>query len=395
MPDLKVIEGGLKAVPRDKLIFADAAVTDTRLMGVLGLRVHWKDPDAKEGEQDIFQFYYYDIEEIGLDSLNVYAINGTEGLDYLNKLNFGGLGAGFWPVTETEARYLICRFIEETKRKKQPLPDNVYEADFILKHPPVLTPEEVRALNLKMCTFIKTDYGAINYYLMRLFGKDPEGAELLVSANARPEDLEDVSLDTHATFLKNRIEPYTDETGTSYLCESMVDGVSSHWIVTSELKLSGGKITSCKKLSAFKISSAEASMKTTRGEYVTVFEILCEMDDFDKSFDIFTLGATRTDHETGELFMCFKEDNLHVEQPEFSLSDDIKTMYFVSDFGQLIVSAYSREDIWIAENLIMSTDLSDKLEITGRYNFVYGIIYDFATSGYTDFDAFVDDIKLN
>ncbi|MBR5731617.1 MAG: hypothetical protein IKX89_06700, partial [Firmicutes bacterium] len=305
------------------------------------------------------------------------------------------LGAGFWPVTETEARYLVCHFVEETKRKKQPIPDNIFEADFILRDPPQLTPEQVKALNLKMCTFIKTDYGAINYYLMRLFGKDPEGADLLVSANARPEDLEDVSLEGHATFLKNRIEPYKDESGSSYLCESMVDGTDSHWIVTSEVRLSGGKITSCRKLSAFKISSAEASMKTTRGEYVTVFEILCEMDDFDKAFDPFTLGSTRTDHETGELFMCFKEDNLHVEQPEFSLSDDIRTMYFVSDFGQLIVSAYTREDIWIAENMILGTDLSDKLEVTGRYNFVYGIIYDFATSGYTDFETFVEDIKLN
>ena len=41
MAGLTLIEGGLGAGLGGGYTFADGAVTDTRLMGVLGLRLHW------------------------------------------------------------------------------------------------------------------------------------------------------------------------------------------------------------------------------------------------------------------------------------------------------------------------------------------------------------------
>ena len=393
MPEFKILKGGLAAPANSRYVFADAAATDTRLMGVLGLRIHWRDLTDPLDPKDVYHFYYYDIEEIGLDYLQVYEIDNEDDLKLATRRSFGGLGASMWPLSEEESRYLVCSFIEETKRKRQPLPDNVAEASFITDDPPELSAEQIRNLNLKLCTFIATDYGVINYYLMRLFGKDPQGAELLVSRDADPSQLEDVSLDVHATFLKNRIEEFEDESGRSYLCESLVEGGDSHWIVVSEITLSGGKIKSCAKRSAFRISSAEASMKTTRSEYVTVYEIVSDMDSFDEAFDDLIVGATRTDHETGEMFMAFKPDNSHAEKQEFSLSDDIQALYFVSDYGQMIVGSHDLKDIQDAEHQIVNSALRKKVVPTARYNFVYGIVYDFATSGYIDFDAYLDAIR--
>ena len=393
MPEFKVLKGGLVSPVTDKYRFQDAVCTDTRLMGVLGLRVHWKDFSDPLDPEDIYHFYYYDIEEIGLDYLQISKVDSEEELAELTKRNFGGLGASYWPLSEDESRYLICSFAEETKRKHQPLPENIADIGFILRNPVEFSEEQKRRLDLKLCTMISTDYGVVNYYLMRLFGKDLQGAALLVSPDADPADLEDVSLASHATFLKNKIEKYTDGSGSSYLCESLVESADSNWIVVSELVLKNGKVISCKRRSAFKVSTAEASMKTARREYITVYEIIADMEVFDSCFDDFAAGSTMTGHETGEMFMCFKPDNSHVEKPEFALSDDIEALYYVTDYGQLIAAANSMPDIQKSEILISTSSLADKVYPTGRYSFDCGVIYDFAISGFKDFDEYVDTIS--
>ena len=343
MPEFKVLKGGLASPVTDKYVFQDAVCTDTRLMGVLGLRVHWKDTSDPMDPEDVYHFYYYDIEEIGLDYLQISKAKDDEELALLTKRNFGGLGAGYWPLSENESRWLICRFVDETKRKRQPLPENIADIGFILRHPVELTAEQKRNLDLKLCTMIRTEYGVVNYYLMRLFGKDADGASLLVSPDAAPEDLEDVSLPKHSTFLKNKIEEFTDETGTSYLCESLVESADAHWIVVSEVTLAGGKVKSCRRRSA-------------------------------------------------EMFVCFRPDNSHVERQEFALSDDIETLYYVTDYGQLISAAHTVKDIQNSELLLSRSELADKIYPTARYNFDHGVIYDFAISGFTDFEEFLDTI---
>ena len=394
MAQLKIIEGGLGAAVGDDHRFVDAAVTDTRLMGVLGLRIHWRKTAPGDFVSDVYHFYYYDIEEIGLDSLSVFALATEDEVEIATKSCFGGLGAVMWPVTEKEARYLVCSFVAETERKKQPLPERVDQARVILDEPPEMTEAEIENLQRKMCTMVRTDYGVVNYHLMRMFGKDTEGAALLRAKGLPEENFEDVSLRTHATFLKNTIEEFTDEDGRkTYLSESLVEGADSHWMVVSETEVLESKVVSCRKRSAFKVSLAEASMMLARSEYVTVYEILTEdMTPFDEMFTVFSLGTTRTEHETGEMFMEFKADNSHAEQAEFSLSDDIEALYYVTDYGQLIVAAYSLDAIKSAEERIASCPLAVYVMPTDKYNFAQSILYEFALSGETDFNGFLDTI---
>ena len=125
MANLTLLQGGLGTDLGDGYEFADGAVTDTRLMGVLGLRIHWKKEVEGRGTQNIYQFYYYDIEEIGLDTLTVYVLDTEDEVESATKSCFGGLGAVMWPVTEPEARWMVHRFVDETKRKKQLLPENI------------------------------------------------------------------------------------------------------------------------------------------------------------------------------------------------------------------------------------------------------------------------------
>ena len=396
MAELTLIEGGLGPVRKAEYVFADASVTDTRLMGVLGLRIHWEKQTAGGQKSDIYQFYYYDVEELGLDTISVFSLKDESELDFATKSCFGGLGAIMWPVSEKEARYLVHHFVDETKKKKQPLPENIDQAKFILDAPAELTEEEAENLQRKMCTMIKSDYGAVNYYLMRLFGKDEEGAALLRVKGAASENFEDVSLPKHASFLKNTIKDFVSESGkSSYISESLVESGDSHYIVVSETEVKDLRISSCRKQSSFKISIQEASMMISRQEYVTVFEIESEMDDFDAAFAIFSNGCTRTGHENGDMYMSFKADNSHAESKDFRLSDDLSALYFVSDYGQFIVAAHSIEDIIEQEKAIAQSGLAPLIRPTSKYNFAQTILYDFALSGETDFDTFVAMVSRN
>ncbi len=396
MVDLTILEGGLGAGLGGGYTFADGAVTDTRLMGVLGLRLHWIKEEGSPREQNIYQFYYYDIEELGLDTLSIYILDDEESVASATKACFGGLGAVMWPVTEKEGRWLAARFVEETKRKGQILPENIEQARFVFEDAPQLSETEESTLMGKTCTMIYTDYGVVNYYLMRLFGKDPAGAALLRAKGLPEDNFEDVSLPHHATFLKNTIENFTDRNGrASYLCESLVESRDGHWIVVSEVEVVDLRVVSCRKRTEFKVSVPEASMMLARNEYVTVYEILSEdMTPFDEAFATFSIGTTRTGHETGDMYMEFKPDNRHAESQEFKLSDDIETLYYVTDFGQLIVAAYSLESIQRAEKRIASDPLAVYVMPTAKYNFAQSILYEFAVSGYTDFEEYLSTLDM-
>ena len=388
--ELKVLKGGKSSSLITEYRFAGGEVTNTRLMGVLGMHLHWLLPYETEN-RDLHQFYYYDIEELGLESMGVYIGDDEIAVEVTAKSIFGGLGAEMKSLTEREARYLAGEMIAETKRKNQLLPEEARDLDFITKAPVLLTEEEKEALNRKMCVPIHTDYGVVNYYLMRLYGKDPEGAALLVAKGAAPEMLAIPEPRRHCTFLRNSIQDNGGVIRRNYLCESLieVDDENAHRIVTSEVSVAGGKVVAAQKKSEFRISDYEASMKLSRPEFVTVYEIYGDMDSFDADFAPYVVGAQKTGHDCGDMYMEFKRDNYHVDQPEFMLSDDVQTLYFVTDYGQLIVGAYSLEDIVRAEALLQSGRAGKHIQSTAKYQFADPIIYEFAMSGMTDFTEFL------
>ena len=389
---LKLIKGGKDYIGAE-YSYVEGRVTDTRLMGVLGLHLHWEYMLPGEDEfRHLHQYFYYDIEELGIDNIKVYDYSDEKSALRAERASFGGLGAKMIPVTEKEARYLVNHFIEETKRKKQPLPADVSDMAFITDHPVELSDDEKEVLDRKTCTYVETENEAVNYYLMRVFGKDEEGAKLLRKKGLPDENFEDVSLPRHATFLQNSVDRFKDEDGrVTYLAESLTESENSYYICVSELELEYKRVTSVRKISRMKISTSEASLLLSTDEYVTVYEIETDMDSFDAAFEEYALGATKTGHETGDMFMEFRPNNKHVQKNKFRLSDDINAIYYSTDYGQLIMGTYSAVNAGMAEFKLMAS-FKDVLRCTGRYHFAQSVIYEFAMSGYDDFDAFIADM---
>ena len=65
----RVLKGGLDSTVNGKKTFVEAYVTDTRLMGVVGLYICWEnESDDEDFVTHLHQFFYFDAEEYGLET---------------------------------------------------------------------------------------------------------------------------------------------------------------------------------------------------------------------------------------------------------------------------------------------------------------------------------------
>lgn len=389
--NLRVIKGGCDAaIDQTERRFLSAFVTDTRLMGVLGVSIHWE-LESPDFITDFYQFFYYDAEEYGLESYKSALGGNPSTIAAIEEAMLGGLGGSHSDLEEKEARFLIQQFAEKNRMLKAPLPENRKEFQFLLKEPVELTKEEWNRLARKICAPILSDEQLIHYYLMRCFGLDDQGASYLTAENG---DFQKIGESIAATLCKNTVDPFVDAEGkASYLCESLIEINDRYKMIISELTTEKGKITSAHRQSAFSITPAEASMQLSRPEYITVYEIMTEPEEFDLLFLPKMLPCMQTVYESGRLFMEFNRDNSHVNRRVFQLNEDIHGLYYVTDFGQLIIAAYELPAIRQIERSLMKGDLHTIILPAAKFEFKEPILYEFIQSGYDDFNDFLDSLQ--
>lgn len=388
-PSFTVIEGGLSAPKNSKSRqFMGAYVTNTRLMGVIGLYIHWK-LDDYYSSPDFHQFFYLDAEEYGFETYRGILGNSVEEIASIEQALIGGLGGSKEEITEREARALIYQYAQFNESHGLPLPDNLAEYEFLIETPTILTPAEEKALRKKQCDSVVTDYQAINYFLMRCFGKDYEAAGWLC---AEEFDLELYKEYGIATLCKNTIDQDESRPGT-YLCESLIERKDQYVLLVSQLTVAKHRITGFEKCSGFSVSSAEAAMMLAKPEFITVYEILMSADEFNDTIDQMSLHAMMTSHENGRLFLAFNNNNNHVGKQVFRLSEDIFGLYYITDFGELIVSSFSLSGIHALEKELRKSVLAPYLMVTAKYEFKEPVLYEFIQSDFEDFNEFLDFIR--
>lgn len=390
-PKFTVIEGGL-SVPKDtaEKQFAGAYVTNTRLMGVIGLYIHWKlsDPYAAS---DFHQFFYLDAEEFGFETYKSILGNNVEEIFAVEQALMGGLGGRKIEISQRESRYLLCEYARFNERHNIPLPQGYEEYGFLIEHPTVLNPNEQKALMEKQCDTILSAYQAANYFLMRCFGHDYEAAAWLCDGDF-PLDLYEKE-HPPATLCKNTVD--VDESRpNSYLCESLIEYNDHYTLIVSELTINQkNQITSFEKCSGFSVSPAEAAMMLARAEFVTVYEVLMPPEEFSLTLGQMSLNAMMTPHEHGKLFLTFNKNNNHVNKQVFRLSEDVFGLYYITDFGQLIISSYSLAGIHTLERDLRKSVLAPYLVATAKYEFKEPVLYEFIQSDFEDFNDFLDFIR--
>ncbi|MBN7773013.1 hypothetical protein [Clostridium aminobutyricum] len=387
--NFRVIKGGLDAPLHGTKEFVSAYVTDTRLMGVTGLYIHWHLVDA-DLATDFHQFYYFDAEEYGFETYKSIVGNDVAEISLIESALLGGLGGKKVDLSEEEARFLVQDYVRANEELSLPLPDGKEEYQFILDKPISLTLRQRSDLMKKMCDEVHSVHQVINYFLMRCFGRDYYAAKYLTNGRIDIRLYDDYPI---STLCKNTIDICDEETN-AYLCESLIEYNGTYHIIISEIQVDALLISGFKRRSGFKVSAAEAAMMLSRPEFITVYDILIDNEEvFDSKISEVTSNAMLTLHENGKLFLVFNKNNNHVNKQVFRLNEDIYGMYYVTDYGQMIVASYSIQGIHALEADLRRSSFDQYLVMTAKYEFKEPILYEFIQSDFEDFEDFLEFIK--
>jgi hypothetical protein len=144
--NFKVIRGGAVASIRNNTrTFKSAFVTDTRLMGVVGLYISWE-LSNKNYKSDFHQFFYFDAEEYGFETYKGLIGDDEVALNVIEQTLIGGLGGSKVNVTEKEATYLVQKYTAMNKDLSIPMPEPLNEYSFLLGEPVLLSDKEQNVL---------------------------------------------------------------------------------------------------------------------------------------------------------------------------------------------------------------------------------------------------------
>lgn len=382
---LKVLQGG-KAIPfsEKKKNFISAYVTNTRLMGVVAVCIKWQVTECGV-PSEFYQLFYYDAEEYGLDTYKGISSRDMNHFVESELTMIGGLGGQKIPITLDEAKYLVKSFIDNSISRNIPLPDEKKDYMFLAENVS-LTEEQVHSLWEKMCGTIKSDYHLINYFVMRCFGKDFEAADYLTNGFTAKDYWPNINA---SALCKNTIDRYGRPYG-KFMCQSVLDVDGKYYIATSLIEVENLKVISYEPVSIFSITPVEASLLLDRPEYITLFDCIASSEDFDRYSTPLTEKSMITEHEFGKVYMIFNPTNNHVDSQVFMLNGDVFGIYYHSDSNQLLLAAYSEQNISALEDDLINSKIGAFCILRGRYRFEEPLIFKFIQSGYQRFEEFLN-----
>lgn len=385
--------------------FLSGIVTNTRLMGTMGMELVWE-VHSSSGVQILNQIFHLDAEEFGLETYFEGFGKSPTDLAVERQRMIHTLGGNPVEITEKQARFLIQAHHSINQKFHTSLPEPSAHYAFLLHPQQTLTAAEVSGLYDRICPLWNSadrDNLIINYYLMRAFSGDLMGAAWL-TAGARYEnpgqilpdelpvcDLSGIRWSGYpATLCRNVIHPQTRPG--SYLCESLIEYEEQYHVHTSEIELlpEKGKVLRAETLSEFPISSPEAAMLLNRPEYITVYDIWDMSESFLDTFSQLVMLCTETIYDNGRLYTEFNETNVHVGKSTYLLNDDVHSIYFLSDTGQLILMSYRQQALHDAEFQVAMSMYPYAVVMTGRYEFRVPVLYEFINSTCASFEEFVD-----
>ena len=383
---LRVIRGGLHpAAHRTNWRFSGAFATDTRLMGVFVLYIHWIG-DAAAPDADLHQFFYIDAEKFGIETYRSVEKNNAALLYETEQAMIGGLGGKKTDISESEAIFIVQKYADMAKSSGAGLPAGKEEFTFILERKETLSRIEEDILFHKLCVPLENNEHAINCFLMRYFAKDAEAVNHLTT---RPVPMTPAPNKQSETLCKNTIEPYVNPSGISYLCESLIENNDRYQLVVSEIYVNAKRVSSFRIRSCFYVSAPEAAMMLGRPEYITVYQVPIEFDDMQKLIARLYPGAMQKKRDGGCLYLQFKNNNDHLKETVYRLNDDIRGVFFVTNHGQFIVAAYSLPAINRIERELQAIAKLG-IRLRAKYEFKESVFYEYVQSDFPDFSDFVD-----
>ena len=395
--------------------FLKAEVTNTRLMGALGIHVirlplgegftEGTVPSEKPFPMQSYfhQLFYLDMEEYGFDDYRSYLVKPDDGetkADLEADLSelFGGLGGEWVEINEDEVIYLLKAAVKINRLYDEELPEGWEEYAPLLDSPSKLNPSEEYALWRKMCCKIATGEELVNYYIMRLTAKDYEACKILRWQGGNYHDL---SLASPGTLYKNDIEEPTEnaegiKTSVSYISTSLIEDTAGYRIIRSETTVMGPLVTDFRIVSDMQIGEWEATNIMRKQEFDSLYKLKSSKDAL-MLLDYLNLAfpnSTKNSYRDGLLLMLFRENNHHVRNRNYRLDQDTIASIFVSESGDLIISGHQADEIEKLEKTIggILQFAEIPFDAVGKYAFqdaALGHFLGYGTEIFSDFLEFI------
>ena len=388
-----VLKGGLDGKPADisaeqkPYEFVSAWITDTRLMGVNAMCIHWKD----RLDTELHQFFYFDAVDTGFERFDEVSGN-DEVLMREKEISYaGGLGGRKIQLSEDEALYVIHEFIKVNKRTGEPLPKITIRLKKMLQQwngVPDDTDFKARIMQ-KICKAPLSTNEKVNYFMMRTCDSDEDGMRFLSGGKLGHEA--SPARGNLYTLHSNQIS-YTSKN--SAVCRSLVESDQKYELWISEIKIGKDGIYSYKRTSRMKISDTEAYMSLSHSEFIMVFKMADDAEKLTQDSTPFTRRSSFVEEEDGESFMLFRPNNKHVDTRDYKLYDDIFGIYHITSTGQFICSSSDQRDLAMMELDLVFSPIYKSLELTGNYELNEPVMAQFLSSGYDDFNEFLRQITM-
>lgn len=366
--------------------FVEAHATNTRLMGVVGLRIQW---ETEEGEV-FYQFFHLDAEEFGLDDYLSVLDGSPESIEMTTAKVMGGLGGGMINLSQEAAKYLVKMYAKKNQVFEEELPDPISEYQFILDEEVVFSEEEVNRLWDQLCEPVRTPIQLVNYYIMRAMGADHEAMDYL-SCN---KQLDYKPVKEPATLLKNVIETVENDGQISYVSESLVDADDSYKMILTEIQVveteKGWRVDNVTLESVMNITGTEAAFSLGKDEYISVYHVK-NFREMIRRLDREKPQAMRHGYEVGLLYTEFNPDNTHVNQSVYYLNDDVYGVYYITEASQFLVVAYGKLRIEELEKYYQDYITDGLIELEERFHLDRSLLYEFVHSDYDNFYDFLEE----
>lgn len=358
--------------------FNYAKVTNSRLMGTIGLLIVWQN-----NKDRIVQYFLLDAEGLGIADY-VSLKNPTTHEEYREEERLmGGLGSDRILIHKDEALFLIKHFGNKNLYYDKPLPGEVNDyIDIINKYKTDLNIEDIYP---KICKPIKNEIEFINYMTMRFIAWDKESLRYF----SKSEEIANMHItNINGTLLKNTVIHKGQK---KYISEALYEDNDGYYTCKIAFSIEGDK-------NEFKISSMVVSDK----EPIFDFEVFDEISKFefvsiyniknvDKFLDIFYKEnpfVLKSDLENRTFYTRFNFNNDHVKNSTYVINNDIKAIYYQIG-NEFFVGTYSDKDRRYI-NKILQCNYKEYLDIKEELYFEENVLYDFFESESEDFYDFLD-----
>lgn len=366
--------------------FIEAHATNTRWMGVIGLRIQWE----TEAEEAFYQFFHLDGEEFGLDDYISILAGSRERVEMTTARMMGGLGGELISLNEREAKYLVKNFAAKNRDFGEELPEPLSEYQWMLEEEIALSAEERQRLWEKICEPIVSPIQLINYYIMRAVGNDREAMAYLCC----DPTIEYKPVNRPSTLLKNVIEKTDSGDAVAYIAESLIDTGNSYKMILTEIHVTERedrwRICRAEIRSVMNITGTEAAFALSKDEYITVYHVK-NFRELMRRLEREKPHAMVHPYEVGLLYTEFYPHNEHVKKSVYYLNDDMYGVYYITEGSQFLAAAYSKQGIRELERYFQGYTADGLLELEERFHLDRPLLYEFVNSDYDNFYDFLED----